>query len=134
MIERILLIDDDVEEHEIFCESLQEVSENLNCLYASNYQDAIEIISSKNVDTVFLDLNMPKESGFQVLNKLKTNHLSKDLRVLIYSNGVNKELCQQALEHGASGCIKKSDSIPLLASNIQKVLQLALADRFIVIL
>jgi signal transduction histidine kinase len=47
--------------------------------------DGIETANRLHPDVVFLDLNMPQMSGFQVLEHLKSDAATKDIPVIIYS-------------------------------------------------
>lgn len=43
------------------------------CGEADDVPSAVKLISEKNPDIIFLDIQMPKESGFDLLNKINTD-------------------------------------------------------------
>ncbi|WP_282042641.1 LytR/AlgR family response regulator transcription factor [Winogradskyella flava] len=66
-----LIIDDEPIAHEIieeYAENLEILSLQKNCY---NVFEAIEYLNSNSVDLIFLDINMPKISGFEFLKSLK---------------------------------------------------------------
>ncbi len=65
---RLLIVDDDLSVLEIFKDTLEPYSENLEVLTASNVDEAIRIISHKKVDMVLTDLKMPVMDGFDFLS------------------------------------------------------------------
>jgi len=46
MEKTLLLIDDDPDDIEMFCDAVQEIDEKNNCLCASNGREALEILNS----------------------------------------------------------------------------------------
>lgn len=65
-----LIIDDEHIAHDIiknYCDLLPNMQLMKNCY---NALEAIEYLSSNNVDLIFLDLNMPKLKGFEFLRTL----------------------------------------------------------------
>ena len=85
----ILLVEDDVFLRDIFSRKLQNSSFDL--LTADNSKDAIEIAQEKHPQVILLDLNLPGESGFEVLKAVKGDEKLKDIIVLILTNSVLSE-------------------------------------------
>jgi CheY-like chemotaxis protein len=72
----ILLIDDDAEDRNLFCEAVLKISSTLKFTVSKSSEDAFEGIRSSKIakpHLIFLDLRMPKIDGFQCLVDLKTN-------------------------------------------------------------
>ena len=68
-LRHILHIDDDVEDHEIFYEALQQVNDRINYCALTDAREALTRLRTKEVkaDVIFLDLNMPEMNGQQFL-------------------------------------------------------------------
>jgi CheY-like chemotaxis protein len=69
----ILLIDDDIEDQEIFMGALKQIDQTILCLSFSDGEEALKLLQADIIavpDLVFLDLNMPKFSGKQCLSEL----------------------------------------------------------------
>ncbi len=68
---KYLIVDDETIAHEIiedYCSQLSNFCLIKNCY---NAFDAIEVLNQETVDLIFLDINMPKVSGFELLKSLK---------------------------------------------------------------
>lgn len=73
---KVLVVDDEVE----LAELLQEQLEMLNCqvITSSNGEDALNILENNNdIGIVLSDMQMPKMSGLELLNKIKNNFKGK---------------------------------------------------------
>jgi PleD family two-component response regulator len=122
MKKMILLIDDDEEEFELFIEALHEAHFNCDCIFAKTAEQALNFLRYTVPDFIFLDYNMPKINGLKCLTKIKQLINSKDIPVVLYSTGINDELCKVAISNGATLCIKKPDKIHTLAEIFHQVL------------
>jgi CheY-like chemotaxis protein len=87
MITRILLIDDDSDDRDLFEEALSMVDPHI--VYESAYDcgEAIKKLESgKDLpDRIFLDVNMPVINGWQCLDALKKNASLRHIPVIMYS-------------------------------------------------
>ena len=66
-----LIIDDEPIAHRIiegYCKDIPHLEKKGNCY---NALEAIELLNKHSIDLIFLDLNMPKLSGFEFLKSLK---------------------------------------------------------------
>jgi signal transduction histidine kinase len=70
--QRILLVDDD----EGVRSSLQSVlvEEGYGVIPANDGQEALELIASRSIDLVLLDLNMPRKNGWDTFERLSAEH------------------------------------------------------------
>src|SRR6188768_3284882 len=89
-----LLVDDDLDDQEVFKEALNEISPSIVLRTALNGEDGLAILESELnplPDYIFLDLNMPRMSGHQCLSLIKSNARLKDLRVIIYTTSYREK-------------------------------------------
>jgi len=49
-------------------------------------EEALEKIKSENPDVIFLDLIMPKKTGFEVLEEINKSGLTAKVPVIVLSN------------------------------------------------
>jgi two-component system chemotaxis response regulator CheY len=107
----ILLIDDVEYSREILRAALsnsinaQSMSISFNFYHSSTGQTVLEQIKSKNIDLVYLDINLPDMSGIDVLKNIRVEF--PKLMVIMVS-GENSSLnVKYAIGHGADGFIVK---------------------------
>ena len=106
MTERtVMLIVDDVEINRAILS--QFFQNEYEILEASNGEEALEILESRNVDIMLLDLMMPVMNGMEVLGVLHKNPRFSHIPVIVTTSQdvVNSEV--QALENGAADYITK---------------------------
>ena len=63
---------------------------------------------------------MPLINGFQLLEIIKKDYRLRDIPVIMYSTGINETFANVAVSKGASGCIKKENTITDLADVLKK--------------
>jgi CheY-like chemotaxis protein len=82
---------------------------NLDVKISMDGEEALEVIKTFKPDVILLDLVMPKMDGFAVLEKLKSDISTKDIKVVVASNLGQSEDVARAIKLGASGYVIKSD-------------------------
>jgi CheY-like chemotaxis protein len=122
MRKNIFLIDDDEDELEIFDEALKMLALPYKCSYAGSGEQAIQTLEYLLPDIIFVDINMPKQSGFEFLNEIKKNPRLISIPLFMYSNGINKDVREKAIKLGASGCVKKMPTIRSLADELERAM------------
>jgi two-component system response regulator HydG len=90
MMKRILLIDDDFEEHEIFSCALEEIEDEVSYMALSSARQAIQALKSFELkpDMIFLDLNMPEMSGEEFIAAFKDCGDLHSIPLIIYSTSL----------------------------------------------
>jgi CheY-like chemotaxis protein len=120
-----LLVDDDLDDHEIFSLALQEADNPIEVVRAYDGVEALTQLRNHDIDLpdfIFLDLNMPRMNGKQCLEQIKKDSNLKDIPVVIYSTSCEIKDLIDAQKLGAIAFIVKSASI--------NELTLALRDFF----
>jgi len=70
MSKTAIVIDDDIEFADIFCQILED--QNISIIgRGSNGKDAIDLYTEKKPNFVFVDLNMPDGTGFHAIRNIK---------------------------------------------------------------
>lgn len=84
---RIILIDDDYDDCELFSEAVKTANPEAECLTFQNAPFAIETLLSGALepDVIFLDVNMPRMNGRECLKALKEDAFLKRIPVVMYS-------------------------------------------------
>lgn len=113
-----LLIDDDLDDQEIFALALQQVNPDLNFMTATSAHEALAKLAlpSPRPSYIFLDLNMPRMNGKECLREIKKMPHLKDIPVVIYSTSSLRNDVVETLRLGASEFITKPFSMPELVA------------------
>jgi len=102
---KILIVDD----HAVVREGFRKMVENDPDLKvvaeAENGVEALQMVRSKNIDVVILDMSMPEMSGLDCLKQIKSEF--PDLPVLVFSMHPEEQYEQRVLQAGASGYLTK---------------------------
>ncbi len=126
MVKRILLIDDDKEDAELFEDALGEVDKTASFVYMDNPREALDQMAQLQIQLphiIFLDINMPSISGWECLKELKTNEILKEIPVVIYSTSSHQREGKIALERGAKAFMTKPYNFIELKENIQELIE-----------
>ena len=75
---------------------------------ASNGQDALELLKTKQYDVVLMDIQMPVLDGLQACKQIREQKHLKYLPIIGLSARVCADTSQQCLDHGMNGCISKT--------------------------
>lgn len=121
---KILLIDDDAEDHEIFKAALSQVSETSECSTSTNAREALRMLVNKqlNPDVIFLDLNMPIMSGQDFLREVKMKSETQHIPVIIFSTSSNPATVKLTKEMGAIDFITKPDRFDKLVEILKPII------------
>lgn len=100
-IHRILFIDDDEEDFLLFKETVKGIDPTINVTYVEHGEQDLSKFPWLEPDLIFLDLNMPRCNGFDVLKRLKAGEL-KDVPVVIFTTSRNQLHIDKAYQCGAT--------------------------------
>jgi len=90
---------------------------------AINGEEGIKILKKEKIDMVITDWNMPKVSGLDLLQLIKSENKWKNIPVLMLTTEAEKEQIIKALKSGASNYIIKPFKIEQLEKKIKDVLE-----------
>jgi CheY-like chemotaxis protein len=106
----LLLADDDADDCMFFNEALKELPIDSSLETVDDGEQLMNLLHS-NPDTLpdilFLDLNMPRKTGYQCLSEIKLHDKLKQLPVIIYSTSLNHDVINLLYEEGADHYIRK---------------------------
>jgi CheY-like chemotaxis protein len=119
----LLLADDDLDDCLFFQEALEELTIVTNL---TTVNDGVQLMDFLNAaatalpDTLFLDLNMPRKSGFECLTELKGNESLKGIPVVIFSTSLDPEVVNTLYNNGAHYYIRKPGDFNILKRVIEE--------------
>ena len=114
----ILIVDDDLRLSAILSEDLNEIGYYSH--FANNVYDALNFLSSNNVDLILLDLKMPEKDGFYLLSKIR--EMNKDIKIIVLTANVDIESAVKAAQLGVDDYILKPYKFEKLLLSTRKVL------------
>ena len=100
----LLLADDDTDDCFIFNEALDELNLSAKLTTVNDGVELMQLLSANDTllpDALFLDLNMPRKSGFECLSEIKISDKLMNLPVIIYSTSLNMEVVDLLYQKGA---------------------------------
>jgi len=110
----LFLIEDNPAEVRLIQEAIKEaeLTEMIELTFAYDGEEACETLDTfkligKKFDLVLLDLNMPKVSGKEVLEKIKTDPDLESTPVIIVTNSDYKKDMIECYQTGADGYLQK---------------------------
>ena len=103
-IKHVFYTDDDEDDHLVFSIALKEVNPNAQLHSFYNCGDIINYLKDESLPLpgiIFLDQNMPGNSGNECLQEIKRIARLERIPIVMYTTGGNPKLVGQALELGA---------------------------------
>jgi len=99
--------------------------ENFKVVSASDGEKGLELSKKENPDIILLDILMPKMNGFEVLEKLKDDSLTKNIPIILLTNLNQKNEIEKGLALGANDYLIKAHFMPSeVVSKIKNILKI----------
>ena len=117
---RNILIIDDEEDILTTCQSILE-DEGYDVYIAKNSEESEEILKSKNINLVFLDVWLPNVGGLDILANIKKDY--PEVSVIMMSGHAGVETAVRATKMGAYDFLEKPINISKLLSSCDEVLK-----------
>ncbi len=81
---KILIVDDEPHIQQLLEQTLEDLEdEGVELLTAGNGEEALEAARAERPDLIFLDVMMPRMSGFEVLERIKADPDLKETHVIM---------------------------------------------------
>ena len=123
----ILLVDDNAQNLELMQAFLEELPCSIQT--ASDGIDAIEKINCTQPDLLILDVMMPRMSGFEVCQKVKSQPSTRDIVVIMVTALNEVSDYERAVECGTNDFITKPVNKLELITRVRTLLELALVKQ-----
>jgi CheY-like chemotaxis protein len=122
---RVLLIDDDEDDQELFLMAMKEIASSVQCTALSSARIALKQLETHalKTDLIFLDLNMPLMTGQQFLSELNKREELNRIPVIILSTSSNSETINETKALGAKVFITKPSDFKELKNVLFKILE-----------
>lgn len=130
----LLLADDDEDDCDFFKEALDELVISTALVTVNDGEQLMKFLLKNSSDSLpdilFLDLNMPRKSGFECLNEIKRIEELKHLPVIIFSTSLNTDIVDLMYEKGAIHYIQKPGEFMQLKKVIENALNESTKNNF----
>jgi CheY-like chemotaxis protein len=121
---QVLIIDDEPASRYVLSKLLN--GKRCRIKEASNGVEGLQMVKASPTQLVFLDLNMPDLSGFEVLKSLKADASTQSIPVAVVTSMTLSEANRRLLEEKACAIINKTD---LSRERIDHLWQQVLGER-----
>ena len=113
-----VLIIDDNEQITKMISSFLDMS-NHDCTVVNDGKEGLELIKTKQYDSIVLDLAMPEFDGYEILDTIKREDSSQLSKIIILTaSSIPIETVRKFKELGVSSCLQKPVDIHQLLSRI----------------
>lgn len=129
---KLLLADDDKDDRELFAEALASLDPTVIFREAEDGRQALQLLASEIADPpqlMFLDINMPRMNGWEVLKRIKNDAQLSRIPVIMYTTSSGEKEKLTAAELGALCLITKPDDYKLVRE-LQRIVLKALQEKW----
>lgn len=130
----LLLADDDEDDCAFFKEALDELLLSVSLVTVNDGVQLMDFLSDNPLkrlpDILFLDLNMPRKSGFECLAEIKEIDKLKHLPVIVFSTSLDMNIVDLMYEKGATHYIQKPGEFSKLKKVIANALAISSENHF----
>ena len=120
-MKHILIVDDVTTNLKCAAEVLKDT---YDVTTAKSGKAALQILREMQPDLIMLDVNMPEMNGFEVMERIKEDPVTRDIPVIFLTAEADKENEVTGLKMGAMDFIKKPFEPDIMRSRIEKILQM----------
>ena len=117
----LLIVEDDRKTNDAICEYLRPAGHKV--IPAYDGVEALQLFRENSIDLVVLDIMLPGEDGFALLQKLRNQPQTHDIPVIIVTAKSTEVDAVRGLENGADDYITKPFGIIELVARVKVVLR-----------
>lgn len=121
---KCLLIDDDIDDHEIFKMALEAIDTSIFCDCINQSTEAIDKLKTNRSfipQIIFVDMNMPAMNGAECLTEIKKIERLKEVPVIFYSTFADPAKITEMKNLGAAEYFEKPSDIDVLINKLSSI-------------
>ena len=120
----VLVVDDSRVIRAVIKKTLGLAGVEVNELHeAQNGKEALDILKEKQIDRVFSDIHMPEMNGVEMIEKMMSDGVLRDIPVIVVSSEGSKERMGELLEKGARAYVRKPFTPELIRDLVQETME-----------
>ncbi|MBD3583801.1 response regulator [Flavobacterium selenitireducens] len=122
----IFYTDDDLEDLEFFREATESLNQSVELVTLNSGEALLDVLHNPppRPHLIFLDVNMPGLTGFDVLEKVRNTGNFRKLPVIMFTTSNDQVIIDRSLRLGANFFVQKSGSFPNLKKSIEHALKI----------
>jgi CheY-like chemotaxis protein len=120
------LIDNDIDDQEVFDMALKEANNHVHCIVSNSGSDAVKKLSSDPdfiPSFIFIDLYMPLMDGKECLQEIRKMPHLDHVPIYMYSTFADDNTIRELKRTGATDYIKKPNAYKALVDLLSNILQ-----------
>jgi len=117
-----ILIADDIESSRMLLKELL-TKLNLNCTTAENGRELLLLVQEKKPDCIIMDIRMPKMDGYEAVQILKMNPVTREVPVIALTASATENEKSTGLKCGFEGFLTKPIDTGQLVSELMRYLE-----------
>jgi excisionase family DNA binding protein len=121
---RILIVDDDQIIVETLVQAFEEDEYNYEVISAADGFEAGLQVNYFKPHLMILDIMMPDIKGYEVCKKIKSDNVTKDMKIIVLSAYLDEEKFKKMQGFGADLCFTKPLPLPQLKKEVARLLGL----------
>ena len=107
----LLYIDDDLDDLELFSEAVKAIAPSCSCVMTTSGEEGLSMMATLRPHCVFLDINMPRLNGCQLLKRIRENKMYDAVKVCILSTAITGAESTSYKKNGCKLLYKKTHLI-----------------------
>lgn len=120
-LQRIVLVDDDQDDCELFGDALHEFDRSLKLFCLTDNERLAAFLEENAPQLIFLDVNMPRKNGYECLSEIRSLPQFNEIPVVMYSNTGRAEDINRAYKDGANLFLRKPSTFRDLVNALRQV-------------
>ena len=124
---RLLLADDDIDDCFFFREALEELPFTSKLSTVNDGAELMQLLTGELndfPDMLFLDLNMPRKTGYECLSEIKEHESLRNLPVIIISTSFEHDVVNLLYKNGADFYLRKPGDFSILKQHIHQAIKM----------
>lgn len=120
----IYLVDDDLEDQEIFMEAISQIDTLVELKTFDNADELLLCLKtdSSNPDVIFLDLYMPRKDGEECLKEIRDDNGLDMIPIVVYSTEFDLDRIEHLFSLGANRYLRKPNSYGSLIASLDRTI------------
>lgn len=125
----LLLADDDADDRMFFQEALDELTISTKLTTVNDGVQLMDYLKTHSLqlpELIFMDLNMPRKTGFDCLAEIKASESLRHIPIIVFSTSFDQRVVDNLYEDGANHYIRKPGEFSQFKEVISQALELGL--------